>query len=1000
MKTLFGMPTESLLVGLTVALILGLGLLALAAWRNRVLFWIGVRNIWRRPAQTGLIVLGLMLATLLISSALVTGDTISYSIENSAVNILGETDLIVEAKTQEGTNPSAAGKGDRFIQPQMYAKVAKALKKGDLIDGLTPAIQENLPAAVPSKRIHLPNLQLLGLADDYAESFDALQTERGPLTVSALASDEAYLSADAAKKLKTKTGKEIDIFTTSGPKTISVAGVYTEGGKPATGPAMVMSLAAAQDLLKMGEGFNTILISGNGEGLAGAEHSNSIEKRLRPVLKGTRFEVDPTKQEALDQAEEESAMFTGVFLVFGQFSMVAGIMLIFLIFVMLAAERKTELGVIRALGGQRRDLLKLFVFEGALYALLAGIVGAVAGVGVGWLMIKVMAQAFSGVDNFTLTFYSNPQSTMIAYAIGAITTFLIVTISAWRVGRINIVRAIRDLPEPLKAGRSVKWLILLAATLVLGILVTLSGFSSEQRGTLGLGLSLIVIAAPLLGRWLRLPDRTAFTLAGLGLITIWLAPESLFTALVPGYADFAGGLELFFMAGIAGVTGAVWTVMYNSDILLRGVTGLFGRLKGVAPILKIAVNYPMKSRVRTGLALSMFSLVIFTLVFMSALLGSINSIYQDTDKLSGGFDIQGITGYVNPVDSVEKTLAQNDQGIAFDDLDAVGSFAMAPAKIRQAGLKDKKWSDYVLHGIDTGYADNVNYGLQLRSKEYKSDRAVWQALIEEPNVAVVHAGLVPAKVNFSAGGPSEQWQLDGLYREDKKISDIYIQAKNERTGKTENLKVIGVVNEMSLGVFNGIVTSQATIDEVMDTKIPPTVFWFKLPAGANVDKSADSLAKAFYENGMETETLKDSIEETIGANQILNRLLQGFMALGLVVGIAALGVIAARSVVERRRQIGMIRAIGFHRGMVRNAFLLETSFVALLGIGVGSILGLLLSEKVAGFMAKDMPGLVYQVPWLEVGAIAGLAYAAALLTTYLPARQAAKVYPAEALRYE
>lgn len=345
MKTLFGMPIESLLVGLTATLFLGLGFLALAAWRNRVLFWIGVRNIWRRPAQTGLIVLGLMLATLLISSALVTGDTISYSIENSAVDILGETDLIVQPRTQEGANPTAAGRDDSYIQPKMYTKVAQALEKDDLIDGLTPAIQENLPAAVTDKRLHLPNLQLLGLADDYGKSFDALQTENGPLTISALAADEAYLSADAAEKLETKTGKEIDIFTTAGPKTITVAGIYTEGGKPATGPAMVMGLAAAQDLLKTDEGFNAILISGKGDGVAGAEHSNSIKKRLRPILKGTGFEVDPTKQEALDEAEEVSAMFTGIFLVFGQFSMVAGIMLIFLIFVMLAAERKTELGV-------------------------------------------------------------------------------------------------------------------------------------------------------------------------------------------------------------------------------------------------------------------------------------------------------------------------------------------------------------------------------------------------------------------------------------------------------------------------------------------------------------------------------------------------------------------------------------------------------------------------------------------------------------------------------
>jgi putative ABC transport system permease protein len=68
-------------------------------------------------------------------------------------------------------------------------------------------------------------------------------------------------------------------------------------------------------------------------------------------------------------------------------------------------------------------------------------------------------------------------------------------------------------------------------------------------------------------------------------------------------------------------------------------------------------------------------------------------------------------------------------------------------------------------------------------------------------------------------------------------------------------------------------------------------------------------------------------------------LLRGFMGLGLVVGIAALGVISARSVVERRQQIGMMRALGFQKVQVRLVFLTESSFIALLGLGAGVALG-------------------------------------------------------------
>ena len=51
-------------------------------------------------------------------------------------------------------------------------------------------------------------------------------------------------------------------------------------------------------------------------------------------------------------------------------------------------------------------------------------------------------------------------------------------------------------------------------------------------------------------------------------------------------------------------------------------------------------------------------------------------------------------------------------------------------------------------------------------------------------------------------------------------------------------------------------------------------------------------------------------------------------------------------------------------------------------------------------MASELPGLQFQVPWASIGLVVGLAYGMALLATYIPARQAASVLPAEALRYE
>jgi putative ABC transport system permease protein len=79
---------------------------------------------------------------------------------------------------------------------------------------------------------------------------------------------------------------------------------------------------------------------------------------------------------------------------------------------------------------------------------------------------------------------------------------------------------------------------------------------------------------------------------------------------------------------------------------------------------------------------------------------------------------------------------------------------------------------------------------------------------------------------------------------------------------------------------------------------------------------------------------------------------------------------------------------------------MESSFVAVLGPLIGVVLGLALAYQLVDYFIKTTPGLQLVVPWAELALIVIGAYAASLLTTYLPARQASQVFPAEALRYE
>ena len=130
------------------------------------------------------------------------------------------------------------------------------------------------------------------------------------------------------------------------------------------------------------------------------------------------------------------------------------------------------------------------------------------------------------------------------------------------------------------------------------------------------------------------------------------------------------------------------------------------------------------------------------------------------------------------------------------------------------------------------------------------------------------------------------------------------------------------------------------------TASTPTVYLFALRRG--VDSAGDRRAArvGLPRQRHAGRRAVQKLSEASSASLTFDRLIMGFMGLGLIVGVAALGVISARAVVERRQQIGVLRAIGFRRRMVQPSFLLESSFIALTSIVVGTVLGLAVAYNV------------------------------------------------------
>ena len=196
------------------------------------------------------------------------------------------------------------------------------------------------------------------------------------VTVAELGAGEAYLGETMAKQLAAEPDHELEIYFRGGaPLQVTVKAVVKTGGLPGQ---LIVPLEQVQEAMGKPGKINAILVSNAGGPYDGERYSAAVARQLRRLLEGTGLEVQNLKQGYLFAVELIGNVFTTMFIGFGSFSIAAALLLIFLIFVMLAAERKQEMGMARAVGTRRRHLVQMFVFEGTAYDVLAAAAGAVA----------------------------------------------------------------------------------------------------------------------------------------------------------------------------------------------------------------------------------------------------------------------------------------------------------------------------------------------------------------------------------------------------------------------------------------------------------------------------------------------------------------------------------------------------------------------------------------------------------------------------------------------
>lgn len=1002
MNEVFGLQIHALMVALLIILSVCLLSVAWVAWRRPVIFKLGTRNIPRRKAQTALIVVGLMLSTLIMSAAFGTGDTINYSMTHEIYSNLGPVDELVVASNDPepttdliGAHPLAGG---------TLARVDAAVASNADVDGVLPLLEAHVPVHNAAAQLAAPDVIVTGLDADRLADFGGLSTATGAaIDLREFGANDIAISQNLADDIEAAVGDTVTLYVNDLPNEFTVAAIakdsWTSGTRRSRGsdieyPGAAMNLAAMQTLTGRPGEITTIAISNSGNERAGLDLSDSVTAGLRQELAGTGVGIDTVKDDRVERGERIGTNFTSIFLILGLFSVASGILLIVLIFTMLASERRAEMGMERAIGAHRRQLMQQFVAEGSGYALVAGVVGAACGVGATYGIATGMKAIFG--DYLPIEPHISAQSLIVAYCLGVVITFLTIVAASWKVSRINIVTAIRDIPDvssPKRKLSTLVWSILLMAG---GAFMALAGKGNEQITLFSIGLTLLPFGLALFLRFFGAPSRPVFSAVALFILTYWLMPDKQFESI---FGTFESGTDKFFTGGILTVIAATVLIAQNNSFILRCINAFGSLFKSKLPAVRTAIAYPGAAVSRTGMTIAMFSLIIFSLVMMATM----NQTYSDMalgDEAAAGWDVYAVAQSSAGITDLRSTL--EERGMDTSEMTAIGALSNPNAFNSDVRVADRpeetdtdEWKHYVVYGMDASFISHNEMTFQAHADGYTNDAAIIEALATEPNVAVIDSFALDSG---DLGGNKDNLIVTDLTPDLKTFEPRLVELSDPDTGTVHAVKIIGVVDQAVSSMW-GLYAAQPTIDAIYGEPTQ-TNFMVALTDSNRADAVAKDIESTLLVDGVEGFSIRDQLKEAQKMSSGFLYIIEGFMGLGLFVGIAAIGVIAFRSVVERRQQIGVLRALGWRHELVSLSFMIETAFIVGLGILTGTGLGLRLSEKMISSGELGSDSVAFVIPWPIILTITLSTFAIALLMTWIPSRQAARIAPAEALRYE
>ena len=845
-----------------------------------------------------LTMVGIALGVAVLFASLSAGATMDSAVDKAAADEMGRSDLRVQALEEQGLDAATV---TVISQVAGVSVAAPALERKTY---LSVAAGQTASAQLP------PSVTVLGIDPDRETQLHDMPLASGRLLATA-DGQSAVITQTLAKEQNLGLGDSISLNGAAavGPQAYKIVGIVAgDGSLPeADGRLVFLTLGSAQTL------FATQSVTRVDLGAAPGISVDELIGQVEVSIKTQPYLLSRTADLA-SSLRNEMADFRSALLLVAAVVLFAGAFLIFNTLSMTVAELTREVGLLRAAGTTRSQVMGLVLEQAFVLGLAGSVAGVVAGVG---LAVATLSWVGSSGPIVLAGPSLSAGSIVMAIAIGTVVTLAASLEPAWRAGRIPPVEALRRGPPGLAAGAArLRWLVV-----VFGVLA---------------------VAA----------------------LAIWPSGQG---------AQGSGALSA---AGGSGILGplAVYGLLLLSVLLVPRLIGPLGRVAGFP--LRIFRNEERLARSSLSRDRSRTALTAGALVVGVAMVVALGTAAQDVRKIGSSWLTETIPGSelltsIRPVATTDPILEDLSSTPGVKSVSPIGLFGTPYVSVTQVDGRSVK----SVVRQEAAAVVGSDYLADGRLDFLSGDRSAALAALDAGGSAIVPKSLADSagikvgdKMEFATGTATTELTVAGIVAHS-------IPAESQEA--------------ILIGWSDATADFGATGADFFAVRYDPGQ-----EAAARPALESAAIGYALEPNEL------DRVSGTVG--DALDRVFRLLDALALIaVLVAGLGMVNtfSMSVLERVREIGVLRATGMTSRQVWNMVVIEAAVLGIVGAFIGAGVGLVVGVVLVAWSSQGF-AIAFDPPWVSIVLAVCFGVIISIAASIYPAGLASRFSIVKALKHE